>query len=103
MIPLMGGGGGWVSEIRRRAKRPSAASLLAGEVIYAHRILEKGIITRDHGDTRIGDEVFFLVFFRVVADHRPFGDVDVAVDDSTADAAMAAHIDVRKNNARLHL
>src|SRR5581483_1474562 len=37
--------------------------------------------------------------FGVVADGGAFGNMDVAVDDGAADAAMASHIDVGEKNA----
>src|SRR5271166_2022217 len=66
-----------------------SSSLLAGEVVHRHRVLEERIVARHHGDAAVGDEVARAVGFGVVADGRALRQVDVAVDDAAADAAMA--------------
>src|SRR5271156_887080 len=68
--------------------------LLAGEVVHRHRVLKQRVIAGHDGDAAIGDEVAGAVGFGVVADGGAFGQVDVAIDDAAADAAMASHDDV---------
>src|SRR5271170_4149494 len=69
-------------------------TLLAGEVVHRHRILEQRVVAGDDGDAAIGDEVARAVGFGVIADGGAFGEMDVAVDDAAADAAMASDGDV---------
>src|SRR5580658_9054537 len=69
-------------------------SLLGGEIVDGYGILKKGIIAGYDCDTAIGDEVAGAVGYGVVADGGAFGEMDVAVDDAAADAAMAPDGDV---------
>ncbi len=59
-----------------------------------------GVVAGDDGEAAGGDEVVLLVLVGVVADDGAVGDVDVAVDDGVADAAVAADVDVGEDDAR---
>src|SRR5690348_755617 len=65
-------------------------NLLRGEVIHRHRILKQRVVAGDHGDAAVGDEITLAVSLGVVADYGTFGDMDIAVNDGTADAAVPA-------------
>src|ERR1700760_2909874 len=58
------------------------------------------VVAGDDGEAVRGDEVIFLIFVGIVADDGAVGDVDVAVDDGVADAAVAADVDVGEDYRR---
>ena len=82
----------------RKTSNPWAKILLTSEVVHCHRILEQRVIPRDYGDAAIGDKVAGAVGLGVVANRGAFGQVDVAVDNAAADAAMASHGHMREQN-----
>src|ERR1700691_1475534 len=75
-------------------RRSRAESSIPLQELGVDGVLEERGVAGDNGQARRGDEVAALVFNRVVANHSAFGDVDVAVDDGAADAAVAADVDV---------
>src|SRR5580704_12504151 len=82
-----------------REMASGAGILLAGEVVHSDWIFEQGIIAGHDRDSAVGDEVALPVCFGIIADGCAFGDVYVAIDDGLADAAMPAHIHMRKKDA----
>src|SRR5580692_1526889 len=76
-----------------------AFELLGGEIVDGYGVLEERVVASNHGNAAIGDEVTGAVGFGVVADGGAFGEMDVAVDDAAADAAMASDGDVGEQDA----
>jgi len=66
-------------------------------------ILEQRSIASHDGQPRGGHEIPALVLDRIVADHRSFGNLHIAINDRSPDAAMTADIDVREDDAGIHL
>src|ERR1700733_7455056 len=82
-----------------RSIKNSEMSLFARKVIHGNGIFEERIIASDHGDPAVGDEITGAIGFRVVANRRAFREMDVAVDDAAAYAAMASYGNMRKKDA----
>src|ERR1041384_2932443 len=76
--------------------------LLRREVIHRNRTFKQRIIERHYGNSRFSDNEVLGVLLRVIADHGAFGDMHVAVNNGSADTAMAADVHVRKNDARVY-
>src|SRR4029077_125434 len=87
----------------RRLARGIADGLFAGEVVYGDRVFEQRVVARNNCDSTVGYEVTLAVGFGVVPDGGAFGDVHVAVEDGSADAAAAAYADVREQDAGVYL
>src|SRR5215472_3300811 len=77
--------------------------LFAGEVVDGDGIFEQRVVTGDDGDAAVGDEITLTVGLGVEAYGGAFRNVDVAVNDGAADAAVAADIDVREQDAGVDL
>src|ERR1700730_12838410 len=89
--------------VARSSARRREIALLAGEVIHRDGVLKERVVAGDDGNPAIGDEVARAVGFGVVADGGAFREMNVAVDDAAADAAVASHRDVREQNRGVHL
>ena len=55
---------------------------------------QHGFRAHDHDDSVFRDGVAGAVRFEVVADHRAFGKIYMAVDDGAANAGVAADDDI---------
>src|ERR1700733_11528898 len=86
-----------------RQARTFLRTLLAGEIVDRHGILEERVVAGNHGDAAIGHEVAGAVGLGVIADGGAFREMNVAVDDAAADAAMASDGDVREEDRRINL
>ena len=64
------------------------------EELWGDGVLVDGVVAGDDGDAARGDEVVFGGLLGVIADDGAVGEVDVAIDDGLADAAVAADVDV---------
>src|SRR5579872_319431 len=92
---------GAASSVVAHAKAKAGTVLLAGEVIHRDRVFKQRIVARHDGDAAVGDEIAGAVGFGVVADGGAFGQVHIAVDDTAAQAAVAADGYVGKENGRV--
>jgi hypothetical protein len=76
-----------------------ANSSLRREVVHGDGILEQGVVAGDDDDAGFGHEVALAVGFGVVADSGALGEMNVAVDNGAADAAVASDADVSEEDA----
>src|SRR5271168_1067238 len=89
---------------------PEANLLLAEWPVLSHphelrrngALIER-VIPRDHCESRRRHKIISPVFVLVVANDRALRNMDVTVDDRALDAAMAADVNVRKDDARVDL
>src|SRR5258708_5799747 len=88
--------------LRRQNTVPSPG-LFASEVIHRHWILEERVIARDDRYSAVGNEVLLPVSLRVETDSGALGDVDITVNDGPPNAAMAANVHMREQDAGVHL
>src|SRR5437762_9700072 len=72
---------------------------LRREVVHSDGILEQRVVAGDDDDAGFGDEVALAVGFGVVADSGALGEMNVAVDNGAADAAVASDADVSEEDA----
>jgi hypothetical protein len=79
------------------------AASFAGEVVDRYRVLKERIVAGHDGDAAVGHEILLPVGFAVEADRGALRNMDIAVDDCPAYAAMTADVNVRKQNARVDL
>ena len=73
-----------------------------GEELWTYGVFVDTVITCYDSEPRRSHEVVAFIFGRVVADDGSVRDVDIAVHDGVSDAAVAADVDVGKDDAGVH-
>src|SRR5271170_3905038 len=81
------------------ARLKTGATKAAAESL---RLLDHGFRAHDDDNAVFGDRIPGAIGFEIVTDDGAFGQLDVAVNDRAADAAVAADRDVVKDDGLFH-